>query len=143
MESEQKQEIPTAQILYGDIVYWVTIGAAVICMVGPVIALIAPENNLLNPHYLFAAIFAGKDAPTIWNEVGQGFPGGHFWYGHLTYGDGLTQFGLALGCSVALWALLAAALSYTRQRVRLYALLALWVALLVFLSAAGIIKEGH
>jgi hypothetical protein len=112
-------------------------------MIGPVIALISPEDNLLNPHYLFAAIFAGKDAQEIWNQAQGGFPGGHFWYGRLTCGDGLTQFGLALGCSVALWALLAAAIAYLRQRVLLYTVLSLWVALLVFLSSVGIIKDAH
>jgi hypothetical protein len=43
---------------------------------------------------------------------------------------------------VALWALLAAAISYVKDRVYLFAGLAVWVALLVFLSASGIIK-GH
>jgi hypothetical protein len=43
---------------------------------------------------------------------------------------------------VALWALLVAAFAYVRDKVYLYALLAVWVAGLVFLSAAGLIK-GH
>jgi hypothetical protein len=134
--------MPRAQIVYGEIVYWVTIVSAIICMVGPVIAMSSPEDNVLNPHFLFASIFEGKSAETIWNEVGGGFPGGHFYLDHFTSGDGFTQLGLALGCSVALWALIAAAFLYLKEKHYLYMMLALWVSLLVALSAIGIVK-GH
>jgi hypothetical protein len=140
--SDDRPKMPAAQIVYGEIVYWVTILAAIVCMVGPVVAIADVDNNVMNPHFLFAKIFDGESADAIWKEVGGGFPGGHFWFSNLTKGDGFTQFGLALGCSVALWALLAAAFAYLRDKVYLYVGLCLWVSLLVFLSAAGIIK-GH
>jgi hypothetical protein len=75
----------------------------------------------------------------VWQEVGGEFPGGHFYLKHLTYGDGFTQFGLALGCSVALWALLMAAFAYAVDKIYLYVGLALWVAALVALSMIGIV----
>jgi hypothetical protein len=141
VESEPKYKIPIEQVIYGDTVYWVTIGAALICMIGPLLSMMFVDDNVLNPHYLFAAIFAGKDPETIWNEVGSGFPGGHFWYDNLGTGDGFTQLGLVLGCSVAFWALLAAALAYFRQRILLYTLLAIWVAAMVALSTMGLMKS--
>lgn len=142
MSTEEKPKMPREQIIYGEIVYWITIVSAIICMIGPVIAMSSVDNNVLNPHYLFAAIFEGKNAETVWQEVGGGFPGGHFYLSHFTFGDGFTQFGLALGCSVALWALIAVAISYLSEKKYLYVFLSLWVALLVFLSAAGIVS-GH
>ena len=141
MALQEKPQMPRAQIVYGEVVYWVTIVACIICMVGPVISVAAPENNVLNPFKLFNAIFQGKDAATIWQEVGGGFPGGHFYFKKFFYGDGFTQFGLALGCSVALWGLLTAAISYFVERIKLYALLALWVSFLVFLSMVGIVSS--
>ena len=143
MSPEERPTFGRAQIVYGQIVYWVTILACLICMVGPVISMASVDNNIANPHYLFASIFAGDDAETVWNKAGGGFPGGHFWAKNLTKGDGFTQFGLALGCSVALWALIAAAFLYMREKVYLYVVLSLWVALLVFLSASGIVSGGH
>jgi hypothetical protein len=140
MDGRQEHKIPLEQIIYGEVVYWITIGAAIICMVGPFLSMVFIDNNVLNPHYLFAAIFAGKDPETIWNEVGNGFPGGHFWYKYPTSGDGFTQFGLVLGCSVALWALLAAGSVYLRKGVIAYTLLALWVAGMVALSAVGLME---
>jgi len=143
MSTEEAPKMPRAQIVYGEVIYWVTVVSCIICMGGPVIAMLAPENNVLNPHYLFAAIFEGKSAETVWQEVGGGFPGGHFYLRNLTSGDGFTQLGLALGCSCALWALLAAAFSYLSARIYLYGILALWVAMLVSLSMIGIVGGGH
>jgi hypothetical protein len=140
MSAEEAPKMPRAQIVYGEIVYWVTIVACIVCMIGPVISLAGAENNVLNPHFLFASIFEGKDAQTIWKEVGGGFPGGHFYFRNFTLGDGFTQFGLALGCSVAFWALLASAVSYLMERVYLYFILAIWVSVLVFLSMTGIVS---
>ncbi len=139
MNAEKSPEMPRSQIVYGEIVYWVTIVACIICMVGPVISVANPENNKLNPFKLFEAIFQGKSAETVWQEVGGGFPGGHFYLKHLTYGDGSTQFGLALGCSVAVWGLLAAAFAYARKKTYLYMGLALWVSALIVLSMTGIV----
>jgi hypothetical protein len=139
MSAEETPKMPRAQIIYGVIVYWITIIACLICMVGPVISVASPENNVLNPYKLFNAIFEGKDAQAVWQEVGGEFPGGHFYLKNLTYGDGFTQFGLALGCSVALWALITAALAYAADRIYLYFILALWVSALVALSMVGIV----
>jgi len=143
MRAEDFPRMPFAQIAYGRIVYWITILSALICTVGPVVAMANPENNVMNPHYLFRAIFDGKSSEEVWAQVGGGFPGGHFYLDNLDKGDGFTQLGLALGCSVALWALLVAALAYIRQKNLLYAILATWVAALVFLSASGIVSQGH
>jgi hypothetical protein len=112
-------------------------------MIGPVISVASPERNILNPYKLFSAIFEGKDAQTIWQEAGEGFPGGHFYLTHLTFGDGFTQLGLALGCSVALWALIATAFCFIVEKTYFYVILSLWVAFLVFCSMTGIIGGLH
>ena len=138
MSAVERPEMPREQIVYGEIVYWITVVACIICTIGPLIAMINVENNILNPHYLFANIFEGKSAQAIWQEVGGGFPGGHFYLKNFTTGDGFTQFGLALGCSVALWALLASAIVYISQKIYLYFFLSLWVSLLVFVSMVGL-----
>ena len=139
MSAQETPKMPRAQTIYGTIIYWITILAALICMVGPVISVASPENNVLDPYKLFNAIFQGKDAQTVWQEVGGEFPGGHFYLKNFTYGDGFTQFGLALGCSVALWALIAAAFAYAADRIYFYVTLSLWVAALVALSMIGIV----
>ncbi len=131
---------PRPQLVYGRCIYWLSIAAAMICAIGPVIAIVFQDSNLMNPHYLFSAIWAGKTANVVWEEVGGGFPGGHFWLHNLTSGDGLIQFGLVLGCSCACVGLIATAAAYLREKPRVYgwALLSIWVAALIILSAVGI-----
>ena len=138
MRTVEAPKMPRANNVYGAIVYWVTIASCLICMVGPVLSVAYPDNNTLNPYKLFNAIFEGKDAKTVWEEVGGGFPGGHFYLKNFTQGDGFTQFGLALGCSVALWALIATAVAYFADRNYLYVSLSIWVAIMVALSMVGI-----
>ena len=234
MSMDTAPEMPIAQRIYGEIVYWVTIAAAIICMIGPLIAMADVDRNVLNPHYLFSGIFDGEEPASIWAlssneevrltvftedaESGRAehpsllprealeilkqmkapaegsesrptigiegepllarlpegseedhyslevvdardwddareivlaryseevFSSGHFWYENLGAGDGFTQFGLALGCSVALWALIAVAGAYLKDRLYLFVFLSLWVATLVVLSAGGFIKGEH
>ena len=137
--------MPRAQLAYGEIIYWITIAACLICMVGPAIAVAFPENNVLDPYKLFNAIFEGKTAGEVWNEAGDGFPGGHFYLRQRSfgYGDAVTQFGLALGCSCAFWGLLAAAALYASEKYWVWVVLSLWVATLVCLSMIGIVSGEH
>ena len=152
MSVEERPVMPRSQLVYGEIVYWVTILAAIVCMIGPVISVKNVENNVMNPHYLFAGIFEGKNAETIWQEVGHykkvvdgvetevaGFPGGHFYFDNFSKGDGFTQFGLALGCSVAVWALIITSFCFLKEKNPLFFVLALWVAALVTFSMIGIV----
>jgi hypothetical protein len=143
MNDAQQPKMPRVQLVYGEIIYWVTILACLICMIGPAISVAAPNNNVLDPYKLFNAIFAGKTAEEVWQEAGDGFPGGHFYLKHMTYGDGLTQFGLALGCSCAIWGLFATAALYASEKRWLWLVLSLWVATLVLLSMFGVVSGGH
>lgn len=136
-------KMPKAQVVYGDIVYSLTIVAALLCMVGPLMAVMNIDNNVCNPHYLFSAIWEGKDAMQVWAAGGTEFPGGHFWMNNITKGDGLTQFGLVLGGSVALPALLGAAVFHLKDKMYLWVGMSLWVSFLIAVSATGVVSLGH
>lgn len=140
----EEPKIPTPQIVYGKILYWLSILAALICTIGPAFTAAFPDKNFMNPHYLFFTIWEGNNPATVWQQVGGGFPGGHFWLNNFSSWiwewDGLTQFGLVLGCSSACLALLVTSIAFLREKPRSYgwALLALVIAAMVLLSATGI-----
>ena len=142
-DNAETGKVPVVNVIYGEIVYWITVAACILCMIGPVIAIANVDNNILNPHFLFASIFEGKSAHTIWEEIGGGFPGGHFYLTNLTKGDGITQLGLALGCSSALWALLASAYAYYKEKSPFFVFLSLFVSGMIFLSMIDIVNMGH
>lgn len=133
--------IPKPQIVYGELVYWITIASALIAIVGPALALIFPDNNVLPPIGSLSAIFSGTKSSDIWaGSNAGGFPGGHFYFKNLFTGDGFTQFGVALGCGVALPGLIGAAIAYGRSRAHWFTFLSLWVAFMIFFAAAGVIN---
>jgi len=136
----EEPKIPIPQIIYGKIIYWLCIIAALTCTIGQVLAIAFPNRNFMNPHYLFFNIWQGNNPEAVWQQVGGGFPGGHFWLQNLNTWDGFTQLGIVIGCSCAFIALLGASIAFLREKPRAYgwALVALSVAALVLLSALGI-----
>lgn len=136
----ESPKIKRSQIVFGDIVYWLTIAAAIICMVGPVLAFASMDGNVINPHHLFANMWAGMEPETIWETAGEVETGAHYLVGNLA-ADGFTQLGLVLGCSVAIPAMLAAAIVYaSKERSLGWALSALWIVGLVTISVLGIVS---
>ena len=135
--------MPLSQRVFGESVYWLCIVAAIVCMIGPVIALLAVDGNVGNPHYLFASIFEGNTAEVVWEEVAGEFPGGHFWLGNLATGDGFTQLGLVIGCACALPALIATFLVFSlkkKERSFIWVFFSLVIAALVTISLLGIVN---
>lgn len=137
----ENPKIKRSQIVFGGIVYWLTITAAIICMVGPVMAFASMDGNVINPHHLFANMWTGMKPDTIWETAGEVETGAHYLVRNLAAGDGFTQLGLVLGCSVAIPAMLAAAIVYAfKERSLGWALLALWIVGLVTISVLGIVS---
>jgi hypothetical protein len=143
LENNKSIDQPLANRVYGTIIYWTSIIAAIICILAPVIALAFPERNVLDPQYLFSSIWEGAKPEVVWNAAGEGFPGGHFWINNLTYGDGFMQFGIVIGGACAGFALLGAAIGYLKQKPRNFgwALLSIVICLFIVLAAIGIYKQ--
>ena len=137
----KRPKVPRAQNVYGRLVYWLSIAAAVICTIGSVVTVAFPNNNLMDPHSLFSTIWEGNDPEAVWQEVGEGFPGGHFWINNLTTGDGFTQLGLEIGCFCSALGLIGAAIAYLWGKHRAYgwALISLAIASIIILSALGVL----
>ena len=139
----EKPKIPLSQLVFGESVYWLCAVAAIVCMIGPMIAILFVDGNFMNPHYLFASIFKGNTADAVWEEVAGGFPGGHFWLDNIATGDGFTQFGLVIGCGCALPALMATAMVYLlkrKERSYIWVLFSLGIAALITISILGIVN---
>lgn len=131
--------IPSSQLIYGSVVYWVTIIAAMISAAGPTLAMLRPDKTIMNPHLLFAAIWKGEKVDTIWELAAGGFPGGHFYLEHFFAGDGFTQFGIVLGSSAALWGLLAASYFFIHEKSYGYFFASLFISAIIIFAMLGVI----
>ncbi|NQT72429.1 MAG: hypothetical protein HQ553_06610 [Chloroflexi bacterium] len=77
---------------------------------------------------------------TIWQDAKDGVAGGHFWKDNFTTGDGLTQFGLCLGCACGFFATIAAGLIFLfKEKSYGWAIGSFWIAFMIAVSAIGLI----
>jgi hypothetical protein len=135
---------PRPQVVYGQVVYWLSITAALICTLAPIVVVAFPAKNVLDPHFLFSTIWAGKKPEVIWQQVAGGFPGGHFWLHNLPSGDAFIQLGIVLGCCCAGVGLFAASIAFWREKPRPYGwvLACLTIAVFIALAATGIYQQS-
>lgn len=139
---EERPKVPITGVVIGDIIYWVCIIAAFIAMVGPVIILLAPDNNVSDPFKIFSLVWEGKNSDEIWTAVtpeGK-YPGPLFWIHNITKGDGITQLGVWLACICSLPAVFIGGILYILERSVTYLILCWFVAFMILFSMLGIIK---
>jgi len=127
---EEKPAIPLAGVIYGDLIYWLTILATVVVICGSVLTFIT-TSNYIDPNYLLSAIWEGKSVEQIWTgaiSAGQ-VPNGHWYLNHLTTGNGITTGGIALGVFSVLPGIVGAAYVLFKQGERLFGFLAVLSAI--------------
>lgn len=143
---EEKPRVPIAGVVIGDIIYWICIIAAFIAMVGPVLSIVSPDNNVSDPHKIFSLVWEGKTSDEVWAAVtpDSKFPGPHFWVHHISKGDGITQLGVWLACICSLPAVFIGGIVYLfglggARRSMTYFILCWFVAFMITFSMLGIV----
>ena len=91
-----KPVAPFSGIVYGDLVYWITIAATLMVIVGSIITFVT-TNNYIDPSYMLSGVWEGKTVEEIWKGAVGAQPDGHWYLPHLTTGNGMTAGGIALG----------------------------------------------
>jgi len=139
---EKRPEIPQSQLHFGAVYHWITITACLISLLAPVLILMFPRSNILNPNIVFTAIFQGKNPAEIWEAAGVSFQPGDFWnmfLGNFFTPDGIATFGVALGCSVTLWALIPAIRQFVKEKEYFYVCVSLFIMSLIVLAMSGLV----
>lgn len=127
--NDSKPEIPRAGVVYGDIIYWVTIASTVVVIIGSIITFVT-TNNYIDPNYMLSAIWEGKSVDEIWKGATGVQPNGHWYLPHLTTGNGLTAGGIALGVFSVLPGIAGAAYLLFKDGQRLFGALAVLSAII-------------
>jgi len=138
--------VPAAGVVYGQITFWLVLLGMVIALVGSVLCL--ASNGSHNSPSLFEYLWKGDDINVIWQTcIGfDGPPHGHWYLGVLPGADGVAMLGIAISCMAAVLGMWGASAAMLRNRDRvqvllskLYFVFALAVAVILSLSALGII----
>jgi hypothetical protein len=123
--------------IYGEIVYWGTILGSVIAIIGSTIAVMV-KSNVVEPSYVFSAMWEGKTTATIWKGAIGTLPKGHWYLPNISTGDGLTMFGLALGVFSVTVGLFASSIPLVKNGDYLFAGLAIIAGIISLVAALGL-----
>jgi len=140
---EMIPDVDKSQLYYGKVTHWITIVSCLISLITPVFILLFPGKNYLNETVLFETIFKGKNPADIWKAAGVSFNPGDFWklfIKNFFTSDGLAAFGVVLGCSVTLWALIPAALQFNKKKEYFYLGVSIFFMALIVLAMSGLIN---
>jgi multisubunit Na+/H+ antiporter MnhB subunit len=140
---EKRPEIDKSQLYYGKTAYWITIASCLVSLLAMVLILLFPRSNILNPVAVFDAIFNGKKPAEIWDAAGVPFKYGDFWklfIRGLFTPDGLATFGVTLGCSVTLWALIPTVWQFTKKKEYFYVFVSIFIMALIVLAMSGLVN---
>lgn len=150
MEIEKETNIPQdapkpplAGIVYAEIAYWILLIGMVIATTGLIIYLVS--DGYVAQDCLLDKLWDGQSAETIWEDcAGQAeVPEGHWYLEKLSRGDGLAMGGIAVGCLAAVLGMWGAAVVMFRGKDKLYLAFALIIAVVLTLSALGVIALEH
>jgi len=129
---------PLAGRVYGDIVYWGTVVATVLTIIGQMVTFIG-KNSFMAPSYVLSSIWQQESVEQIWNGAIGHLPQGHWYLAHLGTGPGITEMSLALGVFIVIPALLGSGLILFSERDRLFGSLAMTAALITIVSMVGLL----
>ena len=124
-----KPVAPIAGIVYGDIIYWGTIAATIMVLIGSIITF-TTHNNYIDPNYLLSAIWEGKNVEEIWKGAVGAQPDGHWYLPVLTTGNGMTAGGIALGVFSVIPGIIGSAVILFREKQYLFGSLAIIAAII-------------
>ena len=137
MAEETRPKIPLSGIVYGEIIYWGTIIGSVIVIVGCVIAFLG-KSNVMDPAYVFSAIWEGKTNAEIWKGGFGSLPKGHWYLPRLKSGDAFTMLGMAIAVFTVIPGMFGSAIFLIKDKCYLIGVLAIIGGIITLLSFLGL-----
>ena len=128
-----------AAIIHGEMTYWLAIIGVVIAMIGIVIYL--TFGGYLDKASIVGDLWRGDTVQAIWKECAgiAGVPRGYWYLERLDKGDGLAMLGIVFVCVAAVVGMWGAVFGLLRSKGGIYIIFALIIAVILTLSASGII----
>jgi hypothetical protein len=141
MMSGDKLKVPFAGLVYGQIVYWGVMLGSLIVMLGSIVAF-TTKDNFVPVSYWLSSVWKGESVSQVWQGITGSVPVGHWYFSHLTTGDGMTALGICLAVFSVVPALFLSSAVLFKEGDRLYGTLALVCGVVVLSGVLGLIPVG-
>lgn len=137
----EKLKAPIAGMVYGQIVYWGVMLGSLIVMIGSILSFTTKDNYVPTSYWL-SEVWKGDSPSQIWKGITGALPMGHWYFSHLTTGDGLTSLGISLAVFSVVPALFLSSAVLFKEGDKLYGTLTLICGIIVLTGVLGLIPIG-
>lgn len=125
MRTHRKPSVPISGVVYGEIIYWLTIASSFVVLLGTTISFIE-DNSLVSSTYIIQSVLSGQNVNNLWmsSEIEQ-VPNIVFYLATFKFGESLTILGIAFGVFSVIPAVSCASYFLWRSRNGAFAILAI------------------
>jgi hypothetical protein len=138
---QEKLKAPFAGLVYGQIIYWGVMLGSLVVMIGSMVAFLT-RDNYVPVSYWLSSVWKGESPLQLWKGITGSLPMGHWYFAHLTTGDGLSAFGISMAVFSVVPALFLSSAVLFKEGDKLYGSMALICGIIVLTGVLGLIPIG-
>ena len=139
MRLYQKSLIPISGVIYGQVIYWLTLVSSFLVLLGTIVSFMEKESPLPTSQ-LLQSVIDGKSVNQIWQGLGLSpAPDMLFFLANPSVGESITMIGIAIGVSSVVPATFISAYFLKKSRNPVFSILAILAGLLTCVAITGII----
>ncbi|MEJ2023687.1 MAG: hypothetical protein P8Y00_01455 [Deltaproteobacteria bacterium] len=138
---QEKLKAPLAGLVYGQIIYWGVMLGSLVVMIGSMVAFLT-RDNYVPVSYWLSSVWKGESPLQLWKGITGSLPMGHWYFAHLTTGDGLSAFGISMAVFSVVPALFLSSAVLFKEGDKLYGSMALICGIIVLTGVLGLIPIG-
>ena len=138
MRLYQKSLIPISGVIYGQVIYWLTLVSSFLVLLGTIVSFMEKDSPVPTSQ-LLQSVIDGKSVDQIWQGMGLSpAPDMLFFLANPTFGESVTMIGIAIGVSSVVPATFISAYFLKKSRNPVFACLAVLAGLLTCVAVSGI-----
>ncbi len=140
MRDPRKHPVPISGVVYGEIIYWLTVGSSFVVLLGTIVSFIETQS-LVSSAYILKSVFTGKSVEEIWlgSDISQ-IPDIKFYLTTFNFGESITILGIAFGVFSVIPAVFCASYFLWRSRNPVFAISAVFAGIItIFSMLAGVL----
>ena len=140
MRDPRKHPVPISGVVYGEIIYWLTVGSSFVVLLGTIVSFIE-SKSLVSSAYILQSVFNGKNVEEIWlgSDISQ-IPDIKFYLATFSFGESITILGIAFGVFSVIPAVFCASYFLWRSRNPVFAVSAVFAGIMTICSMlAGVL----
>ena len=140
MRDPRKHAVPISGVVYGEIIYWLTVGSSFVVLLGTIISFIETQS-LVSSAYILKSVFTGKSVEEIWlgSDISK-IPDIKFYVTTFNFGESITILGIAFGVFSVIPAVFCASYFLWRSRNPVFAISAVFAGIITICSMlAGVL----